>query len=93
MIWSRSGDRRHALAETGGPVVVMWCVTLCLITPVVTLGWVTAGYSETIAVKVLEGLCGSRDGLGDGTVDMIPWTCKLVTVSMRHRWPMSTVRL
>ena len=46
-IWSHSGDRRCALAKIGGPVVVMWCVTLCLITPVVMLGW--AGYSEMIA--------------------------------------------
>lgn len=48
------GDRRRALAETGGPVVVTWCVTLCLMGPVVTLGWVTAGNSETIAAKGVE---------------------------------------
>ena len=27
--WRRSGDKRRARAETGGPVVLMWCVTSC----------------------------------------------------------------
>ena len=79
-IWGRSGDRRRALAETGGPVVVTWCVTTDC---VVMLGWVTAGNSETIVSKGLEGLCGSSDGLRDGAIDTIPWTCKLVMASTR----------
>ena len=54
-IWSHSGDRRHALAETGGPVVVTWCVTLCLMGSVVVLGRVTVENSETIVTKGFGG--------------------------------------
>ena len=72
---SCSGDRHCALAETVGPVVVTQCVTLCLMYLVVTLGWVTAGNTETIVSKGLDGLGGSSDGLRDVTVDT--FLCKV----------------
>ena len=31
IILSYSGAKRQGQAETGGPEVMMWCVTLCLI--------------------------------------------------------------
>lgn len=88
-----SGDSRRALAETGGPVVVMWCVTLCLIASVEMLGWVMAGNSDTFAANGLDEFRGSSDGLGDATADTIPWMCNFVTVSTRRRGPKSTIRL
>lgn len=70
-IWRRFGNSCHALAETGGPVVVIWCVTLCLIDSLETFGSVGAGISE----KELEEYCRSSDGLGNVTADAIPWMC------------------
>ena len=67
-----SGARRLGRAETGGPVVLMWWVTSCLIGVSGEQTCVRAGNSDS---RVRQGLLVSlwkMDGLGEGSVERMP---------------------
>ena len=59
---SRSGARRRALADTGGPVVRMWCVTLCCTGRSEMHGCVTEGKSRRSAANSLAGSQDCKEG-------------------------------
>ena len=54
--WRRSGDKRRARAETGGPVVLIWCVTLCFGGALVGCGCVRRGKSMSSNSNWLAGV-------------------------------------
>ena len=68
----RSGARRRARAETGGPVVLMWWVVLCLGGSVMGCSCVRVGKSERRAANSFCGGRGRREGLGVDAVDEMP---------------------
>ena len=61
-IWRRSGARQRGVSdETGGPVVLMWYVTLCFTGWSLEQAWVTAGNSDSSQVNELATIdCDSR---------------------------------
>ena len=74
----------------GGPTVVMWWVTSCLMGLARLLGWVTAENSARIVANMLAGCHGRSDGLGDTSCDTIPCTVKLVVLSVSLLYLRST---
>ena len=92
-MFNRSGARRCALANTGGPVVRMWCVTLCYTG---RSGCVTEGKSRRSAANSLAGSRDCKEGLGERYRAAISWMRSCISPS-RSWWFfmffMSTSRL
>ena len=68
----RSGDKRRARAETGGPVVLIWCVTSCFGGALVGCGYVRRGKSRSSDLNWLAGVRGRREGLDVDPAEVMP---------------------
>ena len=64
--WRRSGDKRRARAETGGPVVLMWCVTSCFGGALVGCGCVRRGKSMSSDSNSVSRGAREKGGAGCG---------------------------
>ena len=69
---SCSGARRRGRAETGGPVVCMWCVTVCFTGSSKRCGRVRDGKSARMAAYSFSGVRGTKVGLIDESEEEIP---------------------
>ena len=66
----RSGERQRAREDTGGPVVLMWWVTLCLGGSELDCGRVREGKSARRAEKSFVGI---RGRIEVDALEYMPW--------------------
>ena len=71
---SHSGGSLQKFAETDGPVVLMWHVTLCLAGCSLVLGCTTSGKRDNKASNSFLRFLDNRVGLGEVTVVVTPCT-------------------
>jgi len=75
-----SGGSLQARAWTGGPVVWMWCVTVCLTGQGEVHGLITDGNSANMVSYSVLCSCG-QEGLGKTMCEMVPLLCSEVVTS------------
>lgn len=91
--WNFGAFRRRGRANTGGPLVVMWWVILCLITGSRKFGWVRLGKRFNSALYSSWMLRGKWTGLITGPEAWKPRITWLVTASIRRWFFRSSKRL
>ena len=90
---SCSGGSLRKHAETGGLVMVMWCVTLCLTDCFLVVNCTTPGKQDNKTLNSFLGFLDSSVGLSKVTIVVTPCTCKWVKASVRWLCPLSNRRL
>ena len=79
---SCSGGSLRKHAETGGLVMVMWCVTLCLPDCFLVVDCTIPGKQDNKTLNSFLGFLDSSVGLSKVTVVVTPCTCKWVKASV-----------